>query len=192
MGSTGPAWLVVGLGNPGPRYDGTRHNAGFLVVDRVAERWRAEPWRDACRSRVARARGGDHPVLLAQPQTFMNRSGAALRVLVERTGLPPGRVLVIHDDLDLPFGRLRIRVGGGAGGHNGIRSILEELGTGDFVRLKLGIDRPTGKGDGADYVLSPFSPDEQAVLDPLLGRAADAVESIIVEGPSRAMNRFHT
>ncbi len=82
--------------------------------------------------------------------------------------------------------------GGGGGGHNGIRSILEELGTGDFVRLKLGIDRPAGKGDGADYVLSPFSPDEQAVLDPLLGRAADAVESIIVEGPSRAMNRFHT
>jgi len=192
VGSSGPAWLVVGLGNPGPDYASTRHNAGFLVVGRLAERWRAGPWRDVCGSRVAEARGAGQEVLLAQPQTFMNRSGAALRRLVERTGLPADRVLVVHDDLDLPFGRLRVRLGGGTGGHNGVRSVVEELGTGDFLRLKIGIDRPAGMGDAADYVLSLFSPDEQAVLEPLLGRAVDAVESILVEGPARAMNRFHT
>lgn len=192
MGAPTPSWLVVGLGNPGPRYEATRHNVGFVVVDRFASRGDAGPWRQACGSLVAEARCGDDGVLLAKPQTFMNRSGVALRALAERTGLAPDHVLVVHDDLDLPFGRLRVRIGGGAGGHNGIRSAVEELGTGDFLRLKVGIGRPEPGGDVVAFVLSPFTQEEQAVLPDLIGRAADALGSIIVEGPLRAMNRFHT
>lgn len=192
MGFPGPAWLVVGLGNPGLRYQPTRHNVGFAVAEHLAHRWRAGPWREACRSRVAEARFSGLEVLLAEPQTYMNRSGEALRELLERTALPPERVLVLHDDLDLPFRRMRIRTGGGAGGHKGILSIVESLGSRSFLRLKLGIGRPVEKAEGADYVLSPFSGEEQALLPDLLDHAADAVESIIVEGPSRAMNRYHT
>jgi peptidyl-tRNA hydrolase, PTH1 family len=192
VASPGPAWLVVGLGNPGSRYAPTRHNVGFAVAERLADRWRAGPWREECRSRVAEGRFAGLLVLLAEPQTYMNRSGEALRALVERAALPPERVLVIHDDLDLPFRRLRIRTGGGAGGHKGIRSILEELGSEAFLRLKIGIGRPEEPGEGADYVLSPFSGEERDVLPDLLERAAEAVESVIVEGPSRAMNRYHT
>jgi PTH1 family peptidyl-tRNA hydrolase len=184
---------VVGLGNPGPRYEATRHNMGFLVVDRLASRGGdAGPWRQTCGSVAAEASCGGEPVLLAKPQTFMNRSGEALRALAERTGLEPDRILVVHDDLDLPFGRLRVRIGGGAGGHNGIRSAVESLGTGEFIRLKVGIGRPEPGGDVVEFVLSPFAPEEQAELPDLLGRAADVLGSIIVEGPLRAMNRFHT
>lgn len=192
MVAPGPAWLVVGLGNPGPSYGATRHNVGFAVCDRLAWRWRAQPWQEACSSRVAAAGFAGETVLLAEPQTYMNRSGEALRALVGWTGLGADRVLIVHDDLDIPFGRLRIRTGGGTAGHNGLRSIMEALGTGDFLRLKVGIGRPEGAGETAEYVLSPFSPEEQPELPGLLERAADAVECIIVEGPSRAMNRYHT
>jgi PTH1 family peptidyl-tRNA hydrolase len=122
----------------------------------------------------------------------MNRSGEALRALRERTGIDLARVIVIHDDLDLPFGRLRIRRTGGHGGHNGVRSLIEVVGSGDFVRLKIGIGRPAGTGDVVDYVLSPFTPDEAAELDGLIERSADAVESIVADGPERAMNRIPT
>jgi len=187
-----PEWLVVGLGNPGARYVGTRHNLGFLVVEQLARRWRAGPWEPRCQSLVAQARLGKESILLAKPQTFMNRSGQALRELIQWTELPPDRLLVVHDDLDLPLGLLRIRVGGGAGGHNGIRSAVECLGTEGFLRLKGGIGRPEDSREIVDFVLSPFTSGEQEVLPALLGRAVDAVESIIVEGPSKAMNRFHT
>lgn len=192
MACPGPAWLVVGLGNPGARYQATRHNVGFTVCDLLARRWGAPPWRGACRSRVSAARWEGRDVLLAEPETYMNRSGEAVGELVARTGVELGRVLIVHDDLDLPFGRLRIRTGGGAGGHNGLRSILETLGTGEFLRLKVGIGRPQEPAGVVEHVLSPFSPGEQAQLPAVIERAALAAESIIVEGPSRAMHRYHT
>jgi PTH1 family peptidyl-tRNA hydrolase len=141
---------------------------------------------------VAAARWEGREVLLAEPQTYMNRSGEALRELMEQAGVELERVLVVHDDLDLPFGRLRIRTAGGTGGHNGLRSILEALGTGEFLRLKVGIGRPEEPAGVVEHVLSPFSPGEKAELPAVIERAAQAVESIIVEGPSRAMHRYHT
>ncbi|MDW7711479.1 MAG: aminoacyl-tRNA hydrolase [Deferrisomatales bacterium] len=183
---------MAGLGNPGARYAGTRHNVGFAVVDRLAGRWRSGPWREEGPCRVAEAEVEGAGVLLAEPQTYMNRSGLAVAPLAGRAVLPPERILVVHDDLDLPFGRLRIRVGGGAGGHRGVLSIAEALGTGAFLRLKLGIGRPEARGEEAEHVLSPFSAEEQEALAGWVERAADAAESIIVEGPSRAMHRYHT
>jgi PTH1 family peptidyl-tRNA hydrolase len=181
---------VVGLGNPGPRYGSTRHNLGFAVALHLAKRWCAEPWQAGCHSLLTAAQARGRRVWLARPQTFMNRSGTAVGELVAHSGVEIGRVVVVHDDLDLPLGRLRIRARGGHGGHNGVRSVLEALDSGEFVRLKLGIGRPAEGECVVDHVLSRFAPQEQAVLPGLLERAADAVESIIVEGPERAMNLF--
>ena len=185
-----PDHLVVGLGNPGPHYGCTRHNIGFAVALCLAGRWGAAPWQARCHSLLASAEVQGKRVWLARPHTFMNRSGAAVAALVEHSGIEIGRVLVVHDDLDLPLGRLRIRVRGGHGGHNGVRSILEALASGEFVRLKLGIGRPAEDVSVVDHVLAPFSAQEEAVLSGFLDRAADAVESIIIEGPERAMNLF--
>ena len=185
-----PEYLVVGLGNPGPRYGPTRHNIGFLVAQHLAERWGAARWQACCHSLFTRSEVRDRRVWLARPHTFMNRSGAAVGALVERSGVEIGHVVVVHDDLDLPLGRLRIRARGGHGGHNGVRSVIESLGTGEFVRFRLGIGRPAEGVSVVDHVLAPFSEQEAAVLSGFLERAADAVESIIVEGPERAMNLF--
>lgn len=184
--------LLLGLGNPGGRYADNRHNAGFMVLDRLASRCGAGRWRRACRSFIAEGVLQKHTLLLAKPRTFMNRSGAAVQALLDRFDVDVADLLVVHDDLDLPFGRLRIRQGGGHGGHKGIRSILDVVGSGDFLRLKVGIGRPSGKGDVSDYVLSDFDADERVVIPDLLDRAAEAIESIVLEGPVRAMNRFHT
>ena len=129
--------------------------------------------------------------MLALPQTYMNRSGLAVGALLERFAVPLGSLLLIHDDLDLPFGALRVRASGDHGGHNGLRSILEVLGTGEFPRVKVGIGRPAGKGQVVDHVLSPFDADEEPLVVPLLERAADAVEAVVHEGPLGAMNRFN-
>ena len=182
--------ILVGLGNPGPDYADTRHNLGFLLAERLARRWGGSPWRRSMAGLVAVGRVGDAGVLLLKPLTYMNRSGEAVGPVVEQTGLELGRVVVVHDDLDLPFGRLRTRARGGHGGHNGVRSVIEALGTGEFVRLKLGIGRPADGGDVVDHVLSPFSAEEEAVLSGFLERAAEAAESIILEGPDRAVNLF--
>ncbi|MHB8765316.1 MAG: aminoacyl-tRNA hydrolase [Deferrisomatales bacterium] len=196
MGDSGaggrPEYLVVGLGNPGARYEATRHNVGFQVLDRLALRGGAGRSEALGHSLVTQVELSGHRVWLARPQTYMNRSGAAAVALLGCAGLTGAHLWVVHDDLDLPFGRLRIREAGGHGGHNGIRSIAEALGGGGFGRLKVGIGRPALRGEEVDHVLSPFAPDEQALLSGLLDRAADAVESIIVEGPVRAMIRFHT
>ncbi len=183
--------LVVGLGNPGPRYAATRHNLGFRVVERVAGRWAAGPWRETCHSLVTHARLDGRPAVLARPQTYMNRSGEAVARLLDRFGQDLDRLVVVHDDLDLSFGRLRIRTRGGHGGHNGIRSILAALGEDAFVRLKIGIGRPVGGGTVTNHVLGPFDEDEAARLPALVDRAADAVEHIVWEGPIHAMNRMH-
>lgn len=184
---------MVGLGNPGPQYAATRHNLGFQVVDELASRWRALAWRESCQALVceARAGAGGLPVVLAKPQTYMNRSGLAVRPLLERMAVDLSRLLVIHDDLDLPFGTLRVKASGGHGGHNGLRSLLEVLASGDFPRLKLGIGRPTGNDDVVGHVLSPFGPDEAPLVVPLVVRAADAAEAVVQSGTPQAMNRFN-
>jgi PTH1 family peptidyl-tRNA hydrolase len=183
--------VIVGLGNPGERYAGTRHNIGWLVLDRLADRagWGGRgKQRDA--SRVTQGRYADLDIVLAKPLTYMNESGIAVRKLLARERAPLDEVLVVADDFALPFGRLRFREGGGAGGHNGLRSIITELETDRFSRLRIGIGEPDR--NAVDHVLSRFEPSEQARLDTLLDAAADAVEAWAREGTSRAANRFNT
>ncbi|MEB2344049.1 MAG: aminoacyl-tRNA hydrolase [Deltaproteobacteria bacterium] len=186
--------LVVGLGNPGPEYAETRHNAGFRVVERLAERHRIALRRERRFAGLfgeGNARGV--AVGLLEPQTWMNRSGQAVVAAVD--ALPLGdlasSLVVVYDDLDLPFGRLRVRPGGGAGGHNGLADIQERLGRSDFPRVRFGIGRPPAGADPVDYVLAPFDAEQRAALDAHVGRAADAVEAILVEGVARAMNRHN-
>jgi PTH1 family peptidyl-tRNA hydrolase len=186
-----PDRLVVGLGNPGSRYEGTRHNVGFQVADRLASRWGVATWRDELGGLLTEARPRGVAVALSKPQGFMNCSGDSVAALVGWAGLPLDRLLVVHDDLDLPFGVLRVRLRGGAGGHNGIRSIVQSLGTGEFPRLKVGVSRPPEGISGAEYVLSRFLPEEAELLPAIVERAADAAEAVLFEGPVAAMNRFH-
>ncbi len=188
--------IVLGLGNPGERYRGTRHNVGFRVVDELARRCgvrlRALPL-DERVAWGAEAEISGRPVLLAQPRTYMNRSGRAALLVCRAHREDPADLIVVHDDADLALGRVRIRAGGSAGGHNGIRSLLETLGTDAFVRVKLGVrgtGRPSGE-DLADYVLEDFEPDERPLADSLVVLGADAVEALIAEGLGPAMNRFN-
>jgi PTH1 family peptidyl-tRNA hydrolase len=186
--------IVLGLGNPGCRYRDTRHNLGFRVVDLLASRRRTilEPVHDL-EARVATVHGPHGPTLLAQPQTFMNRSGRAAAALCEHCGVEPRRLLVVLDDADLELGRLRVRPAGGAGGHNGMRSILEALRTAELPRVRLGV-RGVGRDeeDLSDYVLRPFDPPETGVAAELVVRAADAVEAILERGLAPAMNEFNS
>lgn len=183
--------MAAGLGNPGPAYADTRHNIGFRVLDRVAAQAATQAWSLQGLSFVAPARLPGHSLLLIKPQTYMNRSGLALRELFGG-GPPPGPLVVVHDDLDLPFGRLRLRPGGGHGGHNGIRSLIEELGSDAFYRIKCGIGRPPEGMEVADYVLSPFSAEELPALPEFVDRASQALGVLIAEGLEEAMRRFHT
>jgi PTH1 family peptidyl-tRNA hydrolase len=183
--------IVVGLGNPGDRYAKTRHNIGWMVVDRLAEHagWAGRGrTRDASAIAQGRFRGLD--LVLAKPLTFMNDSGLAVRKLLAREHAPLSDVLVVADDFALPFGKLRFREGGGAGGHNGLRSIIDELETEKFSRLRVGIGEP-GR-TAVDHVLSTFAPDERQRLDELLDATAEAVEAWAREGTSKAANRFNT
>lgn len=180
-------FLVAGLGNPGEKYSRTRHNAGFMVLDLLGLRLEASRWKTNGPGLAATAGLGPKSILLLKPLTFMNRSGIAVASLMERASA----LIVVHDDLDLPFGALRVRVSGGHGGHNGIRSIIEELGTAEFCRVKIGVGRPPEGVPPPDHVLSQFSPAEEAGLPLLLERAASAVTCIIEEGPVKAMNLFN-
>ena len=181
--------LVVGLGNPGSQYAATRHNVGWMVLDRLAERagWTGGRERDASRIVWGRFKGLD--LTLAKPLTWMNDSGLAVRKLLARERAPLGDLLVVYDDFALPFGKLRFRENGGPGGHNGMRSIVGELGTETFSRLRVGIGAPD-RGF-IDHVLAPFQPDEQERLDSLLDAAADAVEEWARHGTNKAANRFN-
>lgn len=183
--------LIVGLGNPGPRYARTRHNIGFLVAERIAAECGIALKRQGHQGiyGVGRYAGAETTILL--PQTFMNVSGASVASACKSLGVSPGDLIVLHDDLDLPFGTVRIKVGGGHGGHNGIRSISDVLGKSDYLRVKLGISRPSPGADVADYVLGNFSGSEQKDLDELLGKGAEAVETILRESVATAMNRFN-
>ena len=182
--------LLVGLGNPGDKYAGTRHNAGFLVAERIAERQHVALKKKGYQGiyGVGRIAGEETCILL--PQTFMNRSGASVNSAFKSLGVSPGDLIVIFDDLDLPFGRLRVRPDGGHGGHNGMRDIVGLLGCKDFNRLKVGIGRPE-RGDVTSHVLGRYSSEERSQLPHLLDLAADAIEAIIAEGALAAMNRFN-
>lgn len=187
--------LVVGLGNPGDRYRDTRHNVGFLVIDLLAERWGRPAWRSKFQAETAQVdvpsgRGVGARAVLLKPQTFMNLSGQSVQPAAAFFKVEPADVVVVHDELDLPFGQVRLKAGGGDAGHNGLKSITQRLGTNGYTRLRVGIGRPPAdfRGSGADYVLQAFSPAEQADLPSVVGGAADAVEMFAREGLSAAMN----
>lgn len=190
-------WLVVGLGNPGERYAGNRHNVGFLVADLVAGRTGVRFGRHR-RAAAAVAQGrigvGAHAprLVLAKPLTYMNLSGGPVAALRRFYKVPAGHLLVIHDDLDLPYGQVRAKQGGGEGGHNGLRSISQSLSTRDYLRVRLGISRPPGRQDPADYVLCDFSAAERKELAYLVDRAADLVEAVITRGLAWAQNTYHS
>ena len=184
--------LVVGLGNPGPKYVGTRHNVGFAIARALADRWSVALRPSEHQGDFGRARVNGCDVGLLRPTTFMNTSGVSVRSVVEaHAPVLPADVLAVYDDLDLPFGRLRLRAGGGSGGHRGILSIASELGSEDFPRLRFGIGRPQNGQDVVEYVLAPFSDDEARRLDAAVGHAADAVEAMIFGDPARAMEEFN-
>ncbi len=175
-------WLVIGLGNPGREYERSRHNMGFLVVDELARRHAARVTDRAAKSLTGRVRIGDRELVLAKPQTMMNLSGVAGKAL-------RAKYVVIHDELDLPFGRLRIRKGGSSAGNHGMDSLIASFGSKDFIRFRVGIGRPPG--NGVDYVLSPFTAGEQAHVPDIVSRVADAVLLTIDQGLERAMTEFN-
>jgi PTH1 family peptidyl-tRNA hydrolase len=184
-------WLVAGLGNPGPQYAGNRHNVGFLCCDEIAGRAGGTFKRDRSRSMAFTAVLAGTPVAVAKPMTFMNLSGGPVAALSRFLKIPPARIAVIHDELDLPFGAVRLKLGGGDNGHNGLRSISASLGTREYHRVRIGIGRPPGRMDPADYVLRNFAGPELADLPEILGRAADALEALLASGLAVAQNEFH-
>lgn len=182
--------LVVGLGNPGARYARTRHNVGFRVVERLARRVGGSVEKKLFGALVGDVVIAGRKATLAMPQQFMNVSGQPTASLLGYYKVPAADLVVLHDDLDLPLGRLRVRVGGGHGGHNGVRDIQRTCGA-DFVRIRMGVGRPPPQWDPADYVLSSFTPEEEPALETMVDAAADAVESVVRDGVTSAMNRFN-
>jgi peptidyl-tRNA hydrolase, PTH1 family len=183
--------LVVGLGNPGPKYAGTRHNAGFLVVDLLAERIGGRFKAHKGRADVVEGRLAGQPVVLMKPKCYMNESGGPVVSIARFYKVPIERIAVVHDDLDLPYGTLRLKAGGGDGGHNGLRSMTSALGSKDYARVRFGIGRPPGRQDPADYVLREFAAAERKELGFHVDRAADAVELLLSAGLVAAQNQFH-
>lgn len=185
-------WLVVGLGNPGPKYAWTRHNMGFLVVDELAERADIPVQRLKHKALTNTALIGGQAVLLMKPTTYMNLSGESVGQAAQFYKIPPERVLVVSDDVALPQGKLRIRRAGSAGGHNGLKSIIQHLGADQFPRVKVGVgEKPHPDYDMADWVLGKFQGEDKKVMDEAVKRAADAVECYLKDGPQKAMNRFN-
>ena len=183
--------LIVGLGNPGEEYDRTRHNAGFMVIDRLLENFPAGRFekRHTAESFVYAGSFKGKPLSLQKPLTFMNLSGKAVAPIARKLGLKPEEILVIHDDLDLPVGKMRLKCGGSDGGHNGLKSIIAELGSASFKRLRIGIGRPL-PGQTVDYVLGKFE-EEKIDVNVVLNAAKDAVQTVLTAGMSRAMNQFN-
>jgi PTH1 family peptidyl-tRNA hydrolase len=196
--SDGDAWLVVGLGNPGPTYAGTRHNIGYLVVEELARRmggsWRSHKTgrADVVEGRLG-APGSPGPrVVLARARCYMNESGGPVKALATFYKVPPDHIIAIHDELDIDFGTLRSKLGGGDNGHNGLKSMRSSLGTGDFYRVRAGIGRPPGRQAPADFVLSAYSSTERKELPFQVDTAADAVESLITAGLEATQQRYNT
>jgi peptidyl-tRNA hydrolase, PTH1 family len=188
---TGDRWLIAGLGNPGPAYAGNRHNAGFLTADVLAARAGARFKAGRSRALAAEGRLAGQAVTIIKPLTFMNSSGGPVAAVSGFYKIPPDRLVVVHDDLDLPFGSIRLKLGGGDNGHNGLRSVTARLGTREYYRARVGIGRPPGRMDPAVYVLRDFSTAERKDLPLVLERAADAVEMLLADGLAAAQNAFH-
>lgn len=189
MSSPRPSYLIVGLGNPGPKYANTRHNIGFMVVDAFAAKhgltWTTHG--ELCQTAQARVRG--RTIELVKPLTYMNLSGRAVRKRMQACGLSPSHVVVITDEYNFPTGRIHLKSGGSSGGHNGISSVMEDLETPNFWRLRCGIDRKFGPGELVDYVLADFPPDESQVVDDMIARAVEVIADITSSGPDLAMQR---
>jgi len=190
--------LIVGLGNPGPEYADTRHNVGQMVVDELARRHHGSMSRNK-KTNAVEARisiGGMGPsgvaVAVAKPLSYMNLSGGPVSSLVKYYSVQPESVVVVHDELDVPFGSIRLKKGGGSAGHNGLKDISKALATPDYVRIRVGVGRPPGRQAAADYVLKPFSTTERKELDLVIALAADAVEDLVTKGLADAQQRFHT
>jgi PTH1 family peptidyl-tRNA hydrolase len=182
--------LIIGLGNPGRKYAGNRHNVGFQCLDRLAEAWGLSFSQRKHKALLAQGEIAGLKVILAKPQTFMNLSGDAVQQMARFHRVPPDNILVIYDDLDLPVGRIRLRPEGGSGGHKGMKSLIEHLGTNGFPRLRVGIGRPT-HGDPVDYVLDDFTLDERITIDVVYEKVVSAVELWLTEGVAAAMNRYN-
>ena len=185
-------WLIIGLGNPGKKYQLTKHNVGFRVVDRFAGKKGIK----LKRRRLGKVKVGEGPIgldriVIAQPLAYMNRSGSVVKKLIGELGIPLDHLVVVHDDLDLESGRMKIKEGGGHGGHKGVRSIIEQIGSADFLRIKVGIDKPERPAEGADYVLSPFDDEQLPLVEEGMDQASEAIEAIIVSGKDKAMSRYN-
>jgi PTH1 family peptidyl-tRNA hydrolase len=190
-------WLIAGLGNPGPAYAATRHNIGAMVIESFAE---TEKVKLARHKRALALTGETHigspgsveKLVLAFPLSFMNESGGPVKALMDFYGIDSNHLIVVHDELDIEYGTLRLKFGGGDNGHNGLKSIRKSLGTGDFYRERLGVGRPVGRQSPADYVLSPFSSTERKELPEIMGRGMDAIESLIFDGLDIAQSKFNS
>ncbi len=191
MAADNAPWLVIGLGNPGPSYAATRHNAGFMVVDLLAQRMGGRFKAHRGGVDVVEGRIGGTRVVLGKPKSFMNLSGGPTASLRDFFKVPVERIVVVHDELDLPYGTVRLKRGGGDNGHNGLRSITKSIGTREYLRVRFGIGRPPGRQDPADFVLKPFSSVENKELPFHVDRAADAVEALVTESLEDAQNRYH-
>jgi peptidyl-tRNA hydrolase, PTH1 family len=188
----GGLWLVVGLGNPGPEYSGNRHNVGFDVVETLASRMGGRFKSHKARADVIEGRLAGQRVVLAKPRSYMNESGGPVSALRDFFRVPLDRLVVVHDELDLPYAGLRLKLGGGDNGHNGLKSLRRSLGSGEFNRVRFGIGRPPGRMDAASFVLRDFSATERKELPVLVERAADAIEALVVDGMDKAQNTFNT
>ncbi|RAY14314.1 aminoacyl-tRNA hydrolase [Actinomadura craniellae] len=185
------AWLVVGLGNPGPAYAGNRHNAGFMVLDALAARAGGRFKAHRSRAEVVEGRLAGHRVVLAKPRTYMNESGGPVAGLRGFYKVPAERTIVVHDELDIPYGAIRLKQGGGDNGHNGLRSITRSLGDKNYLRVRFGVGRPPGRMDPAAFVLRDFSPAERKELELFVDQAGDAVEDVLSTGLAAAQNVHH-
>lgn len=194
-------WLVVGLGNPGKKYEQTRHNVGQSAIDELCRRWNVSLREGKDKARVGEttlrdAAGNDHKVVFAIPMTFMNESGQAVRLLMKRHNLKfdsdIAQLIIVHDELDLEPGIVRAKVGGGLAGHNGLRSITSHLSTQDYARVRIGVGKPPSADEGADHVLRKVAPADRVILDAAVGVAANVVESFILRGSAATMNTFNT
>jgi len=199
LSTTDEVWLVVGLGNPGPAYAGHRHNIGYLVNDELARRLGGSfkshktGRADVVEGRLTASSGGVGPrLVLGRPRTYMNETGGPVKALATFYKVRPDHIIVIHDELDIPFDTMRVKLGGGDNGHNGLKSIRGSLGTGDFYRVRVGIGRPPGRQDVADFVLTNYSSAERKVLPFQVDTAADAVECLVTEGLEKTQSRFNS
>ena len=189
-------WLIVGLGNPGPEYANTRHNIGALVVERMAAQSQAKFSAHKARADIAEIRlgvGGETPVLiLARPRSYMNESGGPVKGLADYFSIAPDQIIVLHDELDIEFNSIRVKLGGGDNGHNGLKSVTQSIGSGEYYRIRMGIGRPLGQQDPADFVLKQFASQEKKDLEVFLAEGGDAIESLITQGLEKTQQDFNS